>query len=273
MKFTQFAGLWTLVHHPSRQREWTLERKLRAIKAAGFAGVCARLDTAIASLARANGLFAVGLIFPDDPAEFSQLLRTQKEFGATHVNVQLGTQATSPNDAVKRWIRLENEAERHGLIVSLETHRASATETPEKLFEVADRYEKLTRRSIRLTWDFSHFGVVKHLHTGQFVERLLTRPDLVQNATQFHFRPFNSHHAQLPVTHNGELTPETLDYLEFAQEVMQTWKMAPQNRDREMMGCPSLGPKSGYALSNFPPVWPDALILSEQLTKRWQKAR
>jgi len=272
MKLIQFAGLWTLVHHPSRQREWTLDRKLKAIKAAGFSGVCARLDRAIAMLARANGLFAIGLIFPDDPAEFAQLLRTQKEFGAVHVNVQLGTHATSATDAVKRWIQLEKDAEQHGLIVSLETHRDSVTETPEKLFELADRYEKLARRPLRLTWDFSHFGVVKHLHSGKFIERLLTRPDLVQNATQFHFRPFNSHHAQLPVTHKGELTPEAIDYLEFAQEVMHIWKVDPQNREREMLGCPSLGPKSGYALSNFPPVWPDALALSAELTRRWQKA-
>lgn len=272
MKLTQFAGLWTLAHHPSRERDWTLERKLRTIKACGFGGVCARLDIAIASLARANGLFAIGLIFPDDPAEFHQLLRTQKEFGAIHVSVQLGSHATSPVDAVRKWIRLENEAEKLGLIISLETHRDSATETPDKLFEVADRYEKQTRRTIQLTWDFSHFGVVKHLPTGQLVERLLIRPDLIQNATQFLFRPFNRHHAQLPVSNKGDLTPEVIDYLGFAQEVMRVWKSSSRNEDREMLACPSLGPKSGYALSNFPAVWPDALRLSEQLTKRWQKA-
>ena len=273
MNFVQFVSLWTLVHHPSRQHEWTLDRKLRAIKAAGFNGVCARLDAAIANLARANGLFAVGLIFPDDPAEFSQLLRAQKEFGALHVNVQLGTHATAPLDAVKRWIQLEKAAEQHGLIVSLETHRDSVTETPEKLFKLADQYEKLTRRTLRLAWDFSHYGVVKHLHPGQWVERLLTRPDLIRNASQFYFRPFNSHHAQLPVTHKGELTPEVMDYLNFAQEVMDVWKSDPENRNREMLGCPALGPKSGYALSNYPAVWPDALVLSTQLTRRWGKAR
>lgn len=269
MNFVQFAGLWTLVHHPSRQQEWTLDRKISAIKAAGFGGVCARLDLPIASLARENGLFMVGLIFPDDPAEFSRLVRTQKEFGAVHVNVQLGSHTTSPTDAVKRWIQLENEAEKHGLIVSLETHRDSVTETPEKLFALADQYEKRTRRTLRITWDFSHFGMVKHLHSGQYVERLLVRPELIQNAVQFHFRPFNRHHAQIPVTDRGELTPEAVDYLKFVQQVMKIWKASPQNRGREMLGCPSLGPKSGYALSNFPEVWPEALELAAQLTQRW----
>src|SRR5581483_4686512 len=102
MKFVQFAGLWTLVHHPSRQKEWALDRKLQAIKAAGFEGVCARLDWAIVSLAQAHQLFAIGMIFPDAPAEVPQLLRAQKEFGIEHVVVQLGTHDTTAAEAVKR---------------------------------------------------------------------------------------------------------------------------------------------------------------------------
>lgn len=273
MKFAQFVGLWTLAHHPSRPQEWSLTRKFGAIKAAGFGGVCARLDAAIASLAEKHGLETIGMIFPDDPREYAQLLRTQKEFGATHVTVQLGSHDTTPAEAVKRWTKLEKEAERLGLEVSLETHRDSVTETPEKLFELADRYEKQTKRLLSLSWDFSHLGIVKHLHPGQFVERLLARPDLVQHATHFLFRPFSSHHAQVPVTHKGELTPEVRDYLDFAQEVMHIWKSDPRNQDRTFSACPSLGPKGGYALSNFPPVWPDALVLSAELRKRWQKAR
>lgn len=273
MKFVQFVGLWTLAHHPSRAQEWSLSRKFSALKTAGFSGVCARLDAAIASLAQLHELSVIGMVFPDDPAEFPQLLRTQKEFGAGHVTVQLGSHDTTPAEAVKRWIKLEREAEKLGLSVSLETHRDSVTETPEKLFELADRYQKLTDKRLNLSWDFSHLGVVKHLHTGQYVERLLARPDLVQQADHFLFRPFSSHHAQLPVTHKGELTPEVRDYLDFAQEVMHLWKAAPENNDRTFFACPSLGPKGGYALSNFPPVWPDALVLSEELQKRWQKAR
>lgn len=273
MKLVQFAGLWTLVNHPARQREWSIVQKLRAVKAAGFAGICARLDASIAYVAAKQGLFTIGLVFPDDPAEFASLLSAQKSFGAEHVDVQLAAHDTTPAHAVKKWIRLEKEAEKLGLIVSLETHRDTITETPEKLFELADRYFDQMGRPLRLTWDFSHLAVVKHLHTGNFVARLLARPDLVQHATQFHFRPFNGHHAQLPVTHRGKLTPEICDYLDFAQEVMHIWKIAPRNRERTMLACPELGPPGGYALSGFPPVWPDAIVLSQELTKCWQRAR
>src|SRR5437016_9670469 len=44
-------------------------------------------------------------------------------------------------------------------------------------------------------------------------EKLLVRPRLIQRAQQFHFRPFNGHHAQVPVTDGSEnLTQELRDW-------------------------------------------------------------
>jgi hypothetical protein len=273
MKFEQFVDFWTLLHHPSRQREWSLEQKFRAIKKAGFKAICAPLDAGLASMASDHGLVAVGMIFPDTRVNLSKLLRAQKEFGVADVHVQLGEHDTTPADALKTWLRLEEEAEKLGLEISLSVHRDSVTETPEKLYEFADRYLKSSKKQVRLAWDFSHWGVVKHLRAGNFVERLLARPELVQAAKYIYFRPFNSHHAQLPVTNRGELTPELRDYIKFVEEVMQVWKAAPQNQDRVLFGCPSLGPKGGYALSNFPAVWPDALALSAELNMCWRRQR
>ena len=272
MKLVQFASLWTLVNHPSRQREWSLEKKLQAIQAAGFGGVRARLDFAIGSLARRQGLFAIGLVFADDPADYANLLRVQKGFGAERVDVQLGTHLTTPAEAVRKWILLEKEALKLDLAISLETHRGTATETLEKLLEISQRYEKATGGLLRLTWDFSHYAVVKDLRTGNFVEQLLAFPNLVQHATQFQFRPFNGEHAQLPVTYKREIAPEVLDYLTFAEEIMRVWKSSPTNRDTTLFACPDLGPVGGYALTSFPPVWPDALTLSAELATCWKKA-
>jgi hypothetical protein len=201
------------------------------------------------------------------------LLRAQRDFGVRDVSVELGNHEMPPAAAVKQWIQLEKTAAKLGLTVHLETHRDSSTETPEKVFELADRYASSTKKTLRLAWDFSHLGVVKHLSAGKFVERLLARPDLIQNASFFHFRPITRHHAQLPVTHRGKLTPEVVDYLDFAQEVMHIWKAAPANKDRTLFGSPSLGARGGYALTSYPPVWPDAKVLAEELNKRWSKAR
>jgi hypothetical protein len=272
MKLVQFASLWTLVNHPSRQREWSLEKKLQAIRASGFGGVRARLDFAIGSLARQEGLFAIGLVFADEPSDFANLLRVQKGFGAERVDVQLGTHLTSPTEAVRKWLLLEKEAVKLELTLSLETHRGTATETLEKLLEIAQRYEKATGSALRISWDFSHYAVVRDLRTGNFAAQLLTSPTLIQHASQFQFRPFNGEHAQLPVTYKREITPEVLDYLAFAEEVMKVWKAGPQNRESTLFACPDLGPVGGYALTNFPAVWPDALALSAELTRCWKNA-
>ncbi len=53
---------------------------------------------------------------------------------------------------------------------------------------------------------------------SNFEEKLLVRPDLIQKAQQFHLRPFNGHHAQVPITDDtGELTQEVEDWLPFAR--------------------------------------------------------
>jgi hypothetical protein len=96
-----------------------------------------------------------------------------------------------------------------GLEPSIEVHRDTCTETPEKTYALADGYLKMTGKLLPLTWDFSHLAVVKHLMPESYVKRLLVRPKLIQRSQQFHFRPFNGHHCQVPVTRgDGSLTRE-----------------------------------------------------------------
>ena len=64
-----------------------------------------------------------------------------------------------------------------GIVVSLEVHRDTCTETPEKTYEIAERYHRATGRMIRFNFDFSHVAVVKHLNPGNYVERLLDHPE------------------------------------------------------------------------------------------------
>ncbi|MEJ1971784.1 MAG: hypothetical protein WDM96_04610 [Lacunisphaera sp.] len=209
MPIAHIASLWSLMGHPSRRREWSLERKIRAIAAAGFDGLAARLTPEHHRLADRHGLeHLLGYVSSGDPDEFAALLRAQKEGGARHINVQLANHDTPPAVAVKHWRRLEREAERlGGLVVSLEVHRDTCTETPEKTYEIAERYAQATGGLIRFTFDFSHLACVKHLAPAHFASRLLTHPRLIQHSDQCHFRPFNGHHCQVPVTRRGALTP------------------------------------------------------------------
>jgi hypothetical protein len=271
-KLLHVASLWSLTDYPANE-DWPLERKLDAVKAAGFDGFTANLGPEHAREAEKRGLIVVGYFSSSDEKEFADLLKSQKDAGARHVNVQLGDHDTATNDGIRLSIRLLEEADRiQELEPSIEVHRDTCTETPEKTYALADGYFNETGRILRMTWDFSHIAVVKHLAPGNYIERLLIRPDLVQRSVQFHFRPFNGHHCQVPVTRNdGSLTPEVKDWLPFARATIQTWLDGNGGNRRAMMVVPEMGPvRGGYNFEQLPNSWEDAIRLRSLLEDIWR---
>jgi hypothetical protein len=280
-ELAHIAALWSLYGHPSPKAEWTLERKVRAIADAGFDGMAGLVTPEHRRLADKHGLrHILGYISSGDPAEFAAKIRSQKKGGAVHINVQMDNHDTPPALAARHWVRMVREAERiGGVVVALEVHRDTCTETPEKTYEIAERYQKATGEMIELNFDFSHFAVVKHLRTAEYVPRLLDHPKLVQNSQQCHFRPFNGHHCQVPVTQGGRLTDEARSYLVFVEAVMRLWGGAPRNRGRTLFACPEMGPYygfgpgGGYNISGLPAAWPEAVALRKELARIWKRAR
>ncbi|QYM80383.1 hypothetical protein K0B96_07190 [Horticoccus luteus] len=275
------ANLWSLVGHPSREKEWSLEKKIKAVADAGFDGITTALTPEHRRLAEKYQLpHLLGFISDSsgDPEKYVAAIRAQKEAGAVQINVQLDDHDTPPAVAAKHWLRLVREAEKiGGVVVSLEVHRDCCTETPEKTYEIAERFQKATGQLIKINFDFSHFAVVKHLGPGNYSARLLDHPDLVQNSDQSHCRPFNGHHCQVAVTHKGALTDEAKSYLAFTVDLFKCWKAAPQNADRTLYVCPEMGPYheggAGYNITGLPPAWPDAVVLRGELAKAWKRAK
>ena len=280
-EIAHIAALWSLRAHPSAGGEWTLARKLRAVADAGFDGAAGALTAEHRRLAEKAGLrHLLGHISSSDPREFAALIRAQKAGGAVHINVQMDDHDTPPRVAAGHWLRMVREAERiGGVVVSLEVHRDTCTETPEKTYEIADRYHGATGELIKLNFDFSHFAVVKHLRTSDYAARLLDHPELVRNSEQCHFRPFNGHHCQVPVTHGGRLTAEAAAYLVFARAFMRLWAAAPGNRERTLFACPEMGPYEGfgsgggYNITGLRRAWPEAVALRRELARAWAGAR
>ncbi len=266
------AKLWTLMGHPTGGPEWSLEQKLRAIREAGFDGVCWAPSAELTRRTRELGLSFVGGMSSGRAAEFPDLLRALKEAGALHVNVQLADDDTPTAQAVGLAVLLMQEGRRLGLQPAVEVHRDTCTETPEKAYALADAYEQVTGELLPMTWDFSHLAVVKHLHPEHFISRLLVRPDLVRRAQQFHLRPFNGHHCQIPVTDGrGRLTAEVRDWLPFARAVLACWLEGNRDSGREILVCPELGPVAGgYNLSTLPSSWDDACVLRGEIDALWR---
>lgn len=269
----QIANLWTLMGHPSPKQEWALDEKLQAIREAGFDGVCWAPSPELTEGAKRHGLIFVGGMATADAAEFPRLLKDLKDSGTTQVNVQLGTDDMLTAAALPLCLELMRLAKSAGLRAVIETHRGTCTETPEKMYALADAYEQASGEMLPISWDFSHFAVVKHLVPENFGERLLLRPDLVQYAQHFHLRPFNGHHVQVPITNGrGELTQEVTEWLPFAEATLACWLEKNGDSGREIFVCPEIGPvQGGYALSTFPNSWDDAKVLRRVINQVWRR--
>ena len=187
--------------------------------------------------------------------------------------MQLADEDTLTPEALGLTLLIMQEARRQNVELGIEVHRDTCTETPEKSYALADAYQKVTGELLPMTWDFSHLSVVKHLSPDNYAQRLIVRPDLVQKAQQFHFRPFNGHHCQVPVTDGrGHLTQEVKDYLAFVEAVLKCWLSAAENNDRDLFAVPEMGPvPGGYNLTTLPHSWDDAKVLRVEIDKIWRK--
>src|SRR6185295_3636725 len=263
------ANLWSLRDTPSAKKPWPLERKIAAVKEAGFDGFTDLATAKHRRLAEQHGLIIVGYFSSAKPDEFRPLLQQNHDAGARHINVQLGDHDTTTSDAVRMALRLIHEGSALGIEPTVEVHHDTCTETPEKVYALAEGYFRITNQLLPITWDFSHIAVVKHL-APPFWERLLVRPDLIQRACQFHFRPFNGHHCQVPVTDGrGRLSEELEDWLPFVKHTLKLWLQGNQ-AGREIFVVPEMGPaSSGYSLKQLPDSWSDAVKLRGILDKIW----
>ena len=267
-----FAGLWTLREYPAADREWSLEEKFAAVKKAGFEGIGGMLDPNTIPLCEKYGLEYILYINADLPNWEAQL-RQAVDYHPARINIHLMDHDTPPEAAVALWIEMVNLADQLGLLIDLEIHRDTATETPEKCALIDELFKQRTGRQIVWSLDHSHFSTVKHLNPP-FAPRLLGSREMTALVRHIHFRPFNGHHAQIPATDgHGNLTPEFLLYLDFAEALLKHWlESAPE--DAILHVCPENGPRSsGYALSCFPDVWLDAIVIRDQLRKIWDRLK
>ena len=202
-KLVHIANLRSLTDYPDPARPWSLEQRLDAVQEAGFDGFTTSLSPAHGREAERRGLRVIGCVASGDPEALEDLLKGQQEAGARHVRVRLADHDTPTETALRLALRLFDEAAALGddlMEPAIAVHRDACTGTPEKAYALADAFRLATGKLLPLAWDHSHWAVVKHLHPRSFAERLLVRPELVHRAQQFHLRPFNGQHCQVPVS-------------------------------------------------------------------------
>ena len=246
-----------------------MEEKFKQAKKAGFDAMGGGTMLEVVPLCQKYGMDYVCYI-DSNMKTYRDKLEAAKAVQPARINVQLCDHDTPPRESVTVWIKLESLAKKMGLEVDLEVHRDTCTETPEKVYEIATLYKRATGKKIRFCWDFSHIAVVKHIYPP-YADRLLVKPDLVQLSRQFHFRPFNGHHCQIPATDGrGNETPEFKSYLQFVDALFACWLEAAKGGETIYV-CPEFGPvPGGYGLTAFPNVWKDAVHLRAKTEEIWK---
>ena len=268
-KIRHMCSVGTLGGYGGKNGEWTLKQKLQRIHKAGFDGFLGRIPMITREIVDASGLIFSATTDVGGIPEIKGKFKAIKQASARCVNVQMLDHDTPTSRAVEVARRVMSTAEELEMDVAIEVHRDTCTETPEKAYALAAGYEKAERRPLKMTWDFSHPAVVKHLNPPYW-DRLAERVDLIQRAQQFHFRPFNGHHAQVPALNSmGELTPEFLDFMEFADRVIASWLEAA-TPGREMFACPEQI-AGGYMLSVFGDRFKDVQAIRKALDNSFRK--
>lgn len=261
--------LGTLGGYGGKKGEWSVAKKLKKIKKAGFDGFLGRVHMMEPETVAESGLIFACTTDLEGIRDIRPKLKRIKQYGARCVNVQMLNHDTPTPRAVEVARRLMDVADEYGMDVAVEVHRDTCTETPEKTYALAEGYEKAEKKPLKMTWDFSHPAVIKHL-SPPYWDRLAERTDLIQLAQQFHFRPFNGHHAQVPALNaKGRFTPEFEDWLVFASQVLECW-LQTATPGRELFSCPEQIPP-GYFLSVFGDRWEDVLAIRRRLDKEWKK--
>jgi hypothetical protein len=263
-----FATLWSLRQYPTRRREWTWRKKFAEIRAAGFDGV---FSPPLPVLAERGDLRYLAVTSLGVGSDGEKPFRDAKNLGAVAIDVQICDFDTPVAAAVEVALAVRDLSRSSGLPFAIETHRDTLTETPEKTVALAEAYQNACGEIMPCCLDHSHFAVVRHLAPANFWEYLRQPESLLQSATQFHLRPFNGHHCQIPVlSAGGRRTPEYKDWLSYAGSLFQYLHQQPERSP--VLAVPEIGHAAPpYGLSCFPDTWRDVRAVERDLRRIWKQ--
>ena len=264
-----FATLWSLRQYPTQAREWSWPKKFAAIHGARFDGV---FSPPIPALAERGELRYFAVTSLDTRAKIAPAFRAAKALGALAIDVQLGDFDSPLPKMVKLAVAIRDVARDLELPFAIETHRDTFTETPEATVALSRGYRKKTGEVLPLCLDHSHFAVIRHLAPWTFWERLSEPAELLRAATQFHLRPFNGHHCQIPVLDSsGRRTPEYRDWLRYSNSLLEF--LRAQRTPAPVLAVPELGHAApSYGLSCFGDTWLDTQAVARDLRRQWRAA-
>ena len=131
------AADWSLRGYPTEKRPWALETKVKKVRDAGFDGMSSGADLRLGELLAKHGMELVGGVDVGSVNQAKPKMKAFRDAGAIHVNVQLCDHDTPTKAAVPVARAVIQAGDALGIKPTIEVHRDTCTETPEKAFALA----------------------------------------------------------------------------------------------------------------------------------------
>lgn len=265
-----YGTLWSLRQYPSKTREWSWAKKFAALSEAGCDGV---FSPPVPELQERGSLRFLAVASFDHSSQVKAQIQAAKKLGAVAIGIQLGDFDSPLKDMVDLCGHIAVVARDFDLPYAIETHRNTYTELPETTLALTRAFRRRFKATLPLCLDHSHFAVIRHLAPGTYWEHLREPAEFLHAATQYHLRPFNGHHCQIPVlTPTGRRTHEYRDWLEYVKSLFTHLHHQPTTTP--VLAVPELGNAApAYGLSCFGDTWRDAQAEIRDLRRIWRSTR
>lgn len=201
MRLRKDLQLGTLLALPPASRGWRarLDDQLQLLKAEGYEAVQAWDNGQDWAAIQQAGLQASGIARATRPEALDGLTRHHRDAGLLYTNLHLGTgfDSDAEMDALAGAV-LEAQA-RHGHVLLVETHRATATQDIWRTLRWIERFPQL-----RFTADLSHWYTGHELtYGGEFAQRMAHLQPVFERVRAIHGRIGNSGCLQTPLDRPG----------------------------------------------------------------------
>jgi hypothetical protein len=199
MRLRRDINLGTLLELPRASRGWraSLDEQLAMLRELGYEG--AQAWEGFDRIHRA-GLLPLGMARVTQPAQVDDIARRHRDEGLGFTNLHVGTgfESDVQLDALADAL-LEAQA-RHGHLLLVETHRATATQDIWRTLQWVAR-----RPALRFTADLSHWYTGHELtYGGEFDARRARLVPVLDRVQALHGRIGNSGCLQTPLDRPGE---------------------------------------------------------------------
>ncbi len=258
-------AMWGMINLPSKDKEWSLEEKVRMIKEAGFDAAdqfdkgtleATPQEKQLLAALNQHGLQAGYHVAIDSIDQFAPAIATAKRRKSPYVDVHVGNYFMPEKEAAELLRAMSVEAKRAGVAMMVQTHRGRVTQD---LFRAINYAETIP--DLRFCLDLSHYFVA-----GEIGGKLSPQADqafdaLLRRAAMLDGRVSNGEQVQVDIGASGD-TPHAKNHAELWKRAMVYWLKSAKPGDMFV-----------FRVELGPPNYSILVLDGQEMSNRWEQAK